>query len=232
VLHNWRVSADTLFGLSISADGQIAAFGCADRTVRAIELSDGKELLNVQPHGDWVFGVAFSGDGKSIISAGRDKCLKLIPLTPGGAIIDVNEPLEPATCLAKNPTEEIVIVGTGNGSPRVYKVSDLATRTEQRKDPNLQKQCERLNGPINAITFSRDGNFFAAAATGEVRIFRKDGSRSAILSGASGPVYAVAFSGDGTKLYVAGFEGKVRVYDTKGGKQLQEFVPTPFKAVH
>jgi WD40 repeat protein len=228
VLHNWRVSTDTLFGLAVSSVGERAAFGCADRSVRAIALADGKEVLNVQSHSDWIFGVAFSGDGKSLISAGRDRCVKIISLEGSGQPVDVNEPQEPATCLAKSPTEEIAVVGTANGQPRIYKVSDLAMRTEQKKDPNLLKQCERLNGPINAISFSRDGAFFAAAATGEVRIFKKDGSRAAILSGASGPVDAVAFSGDGSKVYAAGFEGKVRVYDVKSGKQLQEFVPAAF----
>lgn len=228
VRHNWRVSADTVFGLSVSPDGTLVAVGCADRTTRVIALDDGKEVLNVQAHTDWVFGTALSADGSQVLSTGRDKSLKLIPLAAGGQTTDVNEPEEPGTCVARSPTDGIAVVGSANGSSRIYRITDLKMRTEKQKDPNRVKEVERLSGPVNAIAFARDGTQFAVAATGEARVFKKNGDRSATLAGASGPVYAVAFSPDGTKVYTAGFDATVRVYEAKGGKLVGSFTPTPF----
>ena len=104
-------------------------------------------------------------------------------------------------------------------------------RTEQKKDPNLIKNCERLAGPINAVAFSADGNFFVAGSSGEARVFKKDGSRVAMLAGISGAVNAVEFSPDGAKVFAAGFDGKVRLFDARDGKLILEFVPEPWAKV-
>jgi WD40 repeat protein len=229
IRHNWRTSSDTLFGLSISKDQTQAAFGCADRTLGILNLKDGREVLNLQLHTDWVFGTAFSADGLKLLTTSRDKSLKRIDLPSGNTMLDLAEPLEPGSCLARSPDGKMVVMGTATGSPRLYRVEDLAPRTEKQKDPNLARQCERLKGPVNAVAFSPDGKLFAAAATGEVKVFTDAGNRTASLAGHTGPVNAIAFSPDGKTLFTAGFDSTLRWFDTKSGKLQGEIIPEPWR---
>jgi WD40 repeat protein len=226
--HNWRATNDTLFGLAVSPDGERASFGGADRSVRLLALADGKELLNAQGHTDWVFGTAFAENGSKLVTTGRDKALKLVYLPGGQPTIDVAEPQEPAGCLAVSPAGKVAVVGAANGEPRLYRVTDPVMRTEKQKDPNFVKGCEKVRGPVNAVAFSPDGEWFAAAGTNEAKVYRKTGDRTATLAGHAGPVYAVAFSPDGKRVYTAGFDAKVRVFEATGGKLVREVVPGPW----
>jgi WD40 repeat protein len=54
-------TTDSVFGVSFSPDASKVAVGCADKTVRAFSLSDGREVMKCDNHIDWVFATAFSG---------------------------------------------------------------------------------------------------------------------------------------------------------------------------
>jgi WD40 repeat protein len=232
---NWRVATDLPFGLCLSPSGDRIAFGCADRTGRVLSLADGKELFHVEQHTDWVLGVAFTVDGKTLLTTGRDKAMKLSDARTGRPIEQINEPQEPITCAARHPTQNLVAVGGAGGSTRLYKISDLQKRTDANRDPNRVKELERLNGPVNAVAFSPDGNLLAVAATGEARVFSvKDGRRVATLSASSpgagtgaGPVFAVAFSPDAKRVATGGYDGQVRLFDAEKGTLLKSFIPVP-----
>jgi WD40 repeat protein len=221
------VSGDTLFGVSVSSDGSKAAFGCADRTLRLISLTDGKELLNLPAHTDWVFGTALSGDAMTLVTSSRDKAVKRIGMDLGGSpvIVDIAEPEQPGTCVARNPAGDLAVVGSADGSTRIYRVLDLKPRTEKEKDPNRVRETEKVNGPANAITFSPDGQRFAVAGSGEVKVFGRDGNRIASLGGHDGPVYGIAFTPDAERIYTAGFDARIRLFEVKEGKLVREFAP-------
>ena len=57
------VTFDTVYGASWSPDGSKVAFGCADNTVRAIDVKTGKQVLFMGAHSDWVLDTVFSVDG-------------------------------------------------------------------------------------------------------------------------------------------------------------------------
>jgi WD40 repeat protein len=174
-----------------------------------ISLAGGKELLNIQTHTDWVFGTALTDGGSKLVTTSRDKAVKLIQLPAGQPIVDVAEPKEPGTCLAVSPDGKMAVMGAANGEPRVYRVANPA-------------------GTTNAVAWSPDGEWFAAAGVGEAKVYKKTGERSATLAGHAGPVHAVAFSPDGKFVYTAGFDAKVRVFEAKAGKLAREFVPEPW----
>ena len=60
---SFKISTDSLYGISFSPDGERAAFGGADKVVRIIAVSDGKELMKFDNHSDWIFGTTFTVDG-------------------------------------------------------------------------------------------------------------------------------------------------------------------------
>jgi WD40 repeat protein len=232
LVKSYRMSSDSLYGISFAPDGQSVAFGAADKTVRRLNVADGQLLLEFKAHADWVLGTFFTLDGKQLVSAGRDKAMKLIDVEHSRFVDDINNPLEACISLARHPKEEKVLYGGDLGTARIYKISDNQNRTAGRNDTNRLKEFERQPGPVTAVAFSPDGNAVALGSINEVRVYDagESNKRLATLSGHNGPVYAVAYSPDGAVIATGGFDGNVRLFDAKSGNLIKQFPSVPLKA--
>ena len=227
----YKISTDSLFGISFSADGERVAFGCTDKTVRMINISDGKELLRSDNHSDWVFGTLFTVDGKRLLTGSRDRAMKLINVANGQFVDDINKLIEGVLCIARHPKEDLVAYGGDLGTARIYHISDNQGRTAANNDVNLVREFERQPGPVYAIAYSPDGSQIALGTVGgEVRVYKTaDGTRAATLKGHEGAVFAIAFHPQKSQIITGGFDGKVRVFDSASGNVTTAFVPFPLK---
>ena len=230
-LKSFKITSDSLYGVSFSPDASRVAFGCTDKTVRVISASDGKELMKFDNHSDWVFGTLWTTSGKRLLTGSRDRAMKLIDASNGQFIDDINKLIEGVLCFARHPKEDIVAYGGDQGTARTYKISDNQGRTAANTDSNFLKEFERLPGPVQAIAYSADGNSIAVGGVGgEVRVFNtKDAKRTATLKGHPGAVFAVAFHPSTNQIATAGFDGKVRLFETTKGDLVKEFIPVPLK---
>ncbi|NRA94573.1 MAG: DUF1553 domain-containing protein [Planctomycetes bacterium] len=228
----YRVTNDTLFGVSLSPDKKRIAFGCADKTVRMLDVDTGAEQLLFRNHADWVLGTCFTKDGKRLVSGGRDKAIKIIDLEHGRFVDDINNPIEGVLSLARHPEMDTVVYGGALGTPFIYKISDNQKRTAARRDTNLVHKLERQSGSVHAVAYSNDGKLIAAGGGDPaVRIHdAKSGQRVALLEGHAGAVFGVAFHPDGAEVTTCGQDGKVRVYEARSGKLRRVFTPVPMGA--
>jgi mono/diheme cytochrome c family protein len=233
LVKSYRLSSDSLYGISFAPDGRSVAFGAADKVVRRVNVADGNVLLEFKAHADWVLGTVFTLDGKQLVSAGRDKAMKLIDVEHSRFVDDINNPLEACISLARHPKEERILYGGDLGMARIYRISDNQARTAGRNDTNRLKEFERQPGPVTAVAFSPDGNAAALGSVGEVRVYETgDGTkRIATLSGHTGPVYAIAYSPDGNVIATGGFDGNIRLFDAKTGNLVKQFPSVPIGAV-
>ena len=145
------VTYDSLFGVSWSPDGKRVAFGCTDKSVRAIDAKTGEQVLFQQSHDDWVLGTAFSVDGNHLISVGRDMAAKLIEvatqrfvdnitsITPGALKggIKLSSPIRTATksssaaptaCLASTAWQRITRAQIGDDANLLWELPPLPGR--------------------------------------------------------------------------------------------------------
>jgi WD40 repeat protein len=233
LVKSFKVSIDSLYGVSFSPDSEKVAFGGADKVVRVISINDGEELMKFDNHSDWVFGTAWLTDGKRILSGSRDRAMKLINVSNGQFIDDINKLLEAVLCMARNPKDDTVAYGGENGGARIYKIAENQGRTAANNDVNLIKELERMPGPVQAIAYSGDGaNIAMSGASPEIRIHNaKDGKRLLTLKGPQGATFALAFHPTNGWLASGGFDGTLRIYDTaaKSNHLVRAFVPVPIK---
>ena len=229
LIKSFKISTDSIYGISFSPESERVAIGCADKTVRIIAIKDGKELLKFDNHSDWVFGATFTLNGKRLLTGSRDRAMKLIDASNGQFIDDINKLLEPVLCIARHPKEDVVVYGGESGSTRTYKIAENQGRTAANKDVNLLKEFDRLPGPVHAVAYSADGALIASGGSdSEVRIYNaKEGKRVATLKGHEGAIFTLAFNPRPNQIAAGGYDGKVRIYGTTKGELIKEFVPVP-----
>ncbi len=229
LLKSFKISSDSIYGISFSPESERVAVGCADKTVRIIAVKDGKELVKLDNHSDWVFGTTFTLNGKRVLTGSRDRAMKLIDASNGQFIDDINKLLEPVLCIARHPKEDVVVYGGEAGSTRTYKIAENQGRTAANNDVNIIKNFDRLSGPVHAVAYSADGTLIASGGSdSEVRIYNaKEGKRVATLKGHEGAIFTLAFSPRTNHIAAAGYDGKVRIYETTKGDLINAFVPVP-----
>ena len=231
------ITFDTVYGASWSHDSKLVAFGCADNSLRAIDIEAGKQVLYQGSHSDWVLDTVFSVKGTHLVSVGRDRAMKLTEvaterlednitsITPGalkGGLQAVD----------RHPTKDELLIGGADGTPKLYQMY----RTKERKigdDYNNIRNYGTMPGRIFAVKFSPDGNRVVAGTSfdgkGEVRVYETTGKAVSTFKGINGPIYAIAYHPQEAVVATAGFEGIVHLNDPTTGALIRDLVPVPLK---
>ncbi len=155
------VTFDTLYGVSWSPDSKLVAFGCADNTVRAIEASSGKQVLQMGSHSDWSLSTTFSVKGDHIISGGRDMTVKLIEVAEQRFVDNVTSITPGALkggvlAVTTHPKYEHIITAGSDGLPKVYLIFREVKR-EIGDDAQFIADLFPMTGRVFAARFSPDG---------------------------------------------------------------------------
>ena len=160
---------DTLYGVSWSPDGAKVAFGCADNTVRAIDVKTGQQVLQQGSHSDWPLDTCFNPKGTHVVSVSRDMTSKLTEVATQRFIDNITSITPGALrggigCVVSHPTRDEIVVGGADGKPKVYRIF----RNVERKigdDSNLIRELPALPGRVNSVAISKDGKRIAAVSS-------------------------------------------------------------------
>ena len=66
-----------VYGVAFSPDGTRLAVGCADTTIRLIDVAHRHEVVALRGHTDYVHAVAWSPDGTRLVSGSGDHTVRV-----------------------------------------------------------------------------------------------------------------------------------------------------------
>ncbi|MSU59685.1 MAG: DUF1549 domain-containing protein [Pedosphaera sp.] len=159
------VSYDTLYGVSWSPDSKLIAFGCADNTVRAIEATSGKQVMQMASHTDWAMSTTFSVKGDHVVSGGRDMSVKLTEIAEQRFVDNVTSITPGALkggvlAVATHPKFEEFVAAGSDGLPKVYRIFREVKR-EIGDDAQFIADLFPTTGRVFTVRFSADGKRIA-----------------------------------------------------------------------
>jgi hypothetical protein len=227
--HRLTGHRDQVTCVVLSADGNLALSGSADKSIRRWDVKLGQAISpTFTIHDGPVRGLAVDGAGKLAVSCSGDRVGMRLwgpangmpPPGPGKGIF--NGTTADANCLAMSLKGDRLLSGHGDGRLRIW-------------DVNFGKQLAELPGhsePILAVAVSMDGHQ-ALSAGGKpggrdfvVRYWdatRGTGRPTREFKGHTAPVVGVAFSADGNRALSASHDGTVRVWDIGSADELRSF---------
>lgn len=229
---------DTLYGASWSPDGKLIAFGCPDNTVRAIDSSNGEQVLFNAAHNGWVMDTVFGLKAEHVVSVSRDMSVKLIEFKTQRFVDNITSITPGALkgglyAVDRHPTKDEIVCGGADGVPKIYQM----IRNQKRvigDDHNLIRKFGALIGRVYDVKYNADATRLVACSSlngkGELKVFNVADAKELLkVEVPEGGLFSCDFSPDGKQVVMAGFDGHIRIWNVETQKPVKVFVPVPLK---
>lgn len=177
------------------------------------------ERRRFEGHRRTVEAVAVAPDGRLAASASLDGTTRVWSLAEGQILATLTGPRVPVHAVAFAPDGKALFTGSADGVVRQWDVSGL--RTEFAILDKESAAFPGHKGAVRALVFARNGQLASAGDDHAVILWDvAQATKKATLTGQhEGPVYALAFSPDGTALASAGQDSTVVLWDVAAGKK-------------
>ncbi|HEU5475530.1 MAG TPA: serine/threonine-protein kinase [Actinophytocola sp.] len=200
---------DNVTSVAVSGDGQVAATGSRDGSLRLWDVSQRRQIavLDESEEG-WYRVVSMSADGRLLAAA--DSIRHFVTLW---SVPDRRKVFEvPGAALDTALSRDGKLLAANHGG--VVKIWDTASQAE----------LARFAGADNSLrmTLSPDGTMIAITSKEKVIVHRtSDGAVLATLTGHAEDITDLDFDATGGQLASSAFGGEVRVWDTRSWTQSQ-----------
>ncbi len=197
LLHRFEGHEGKIAGLAVSLDGRWAVSAGWDRTARLWNLGTRQAGPVLAGHAGPVNAAVFSADGTRIFTASADGTVSAWSRAEGQLDRPILQHGWGVNVLARLPDGTIAF-GALNGAAGIL---DAATGALVRDLPSHER-------PVLALTVTeKPGLLAVGGGDGRVRVYRlPDGVEIEEHRNLLGPVWAMAFTGDGTALYYGGLD--------------------------
>ena len=201
---------DEVKSAAVSRDGTLLATGNADGTIVLRDVATGKQMGEpIRGHGAWLLAMTFSPDGTRLLTGDRDGALQLWN-------VNTHQPADPPLPAHRGP---VVGVDFSPDGRRIASMSYLLGENEGNSTDATQLRVTDsssgrpiVDGPTEigyggySLAFRPDGHQIAVGGSDKnIHVFDADTGAvvGSPLSGHTGPVDAVVYSGDGTRIISA-----------------------------
>ena len=200
---------------SFSPDGQKAASGGGDKTVRIWDLDQGKELMRLEGHDDNVNCVAYSPDGNKLVSGSDDNTIAVWDVKAGRILRVLKGHKNIVTSLAFSKSGRLIASGSYDGTVRVWDANSGAI-LKVLGDGKLES--------VRAITFIGKENKVASGGSDRLISFWDIDAGKLIrqAKGHRSDITWLSSSNDGSTIVSASRDLTVRLWDSSTGSELKK----------
>ena len=203
--------------IAFSPDGRLAATAGGDEpSAKVWDPITGEVLYTLSGHTSGIAGVAFSPDGTRLATASWDGTARVWDISPARELLFLPRDLA-AENRGDDQTFEVRYSPDGTRILTDYPKTDSA----KLWDAVSGKELLTIVGHADHLAYSPDGKMVAASNGDTINVFdARTGKQLLTLVGHTDHISGIDFSGDGTRLASAGFDGTVRTWDLATGKTL------------
>ncbi|MDP6442849.1 MAG: hypothetical protein QGG36_05350 [Pirellulaceae bacterium] len=193
-----------VYGLAVSPKGETLASCSADQSIRIWNGVTGAQVRALTGHQGPVYGVAFSADGALLVSCGKDKTVRLWDVSGGRQLKQINVGDGDLYSVAFHPDGRRVVAG---GVDRMLRVVDVFAGTEQSVIKGHKDYIYR-------VRFNATGTrVLSAGYGGNLHVWNLADGQSLHHQRLPTVVNAASYAPDGTRIVVAGGDGRGYVVD-------------------
>jgi WD40 repeat protein len=198
--------------LSFSPGGGFVAAGSISGQVKVWDVENGnRQILSLNAHDDQVNALSFSPDPTLLATGSADGTIKLWNTADGSPARTLTGHAGEVAGVAFSADGKTLASASADQTVRLWDVNGGAPRTI------LENQ-----GRAFAVSFSRDGNFLAAATERAVQLWRAPFNAAPKTIAQTNAVLTLSFSSDSKILAASGRDAVVRLYDAAGGAEKRQ----------
>ena len=175
IVRSWRAHEDTIFAMSLSADGKLLATAGGDKLAKIWDLAGGKEVARLEAHSTQVLCLAFNPDSTQLVTGGADRSLKVWDVKTRENIIALASKTTSFNAISWIAGGPAVFAVTGDGA--LLRYTDMKAHTgRESPDPGHERQLGRAGTALYCLTATSDGGrIFAGSSEGRLLGWDKEG---------------------------------------------------------
>lgn len=211
-VHRFEGHSAKIVDVAVSPDGTMAATASWDRTIRLWDLETFEPGPALEGHEGPVNAVAFGdagedGEAPPLYSASTDGTVRLWDTREGAARRIVYDHGWGINCMVALPGAGRLAFGALNGAAGVIDV----------ETGELAKEMERHEEPVLTLTALAEENLFATgSAGGVIKVWNmEDWSVEEMHQNPYGPIWGLAFTRDGERMYYSGLDDFVSYWQIR-----------------
>lgn len=175
IVNAWTAHEDTIFDLTVSADGRLLATAGGDKLVKVWDLGTQQEIARIEAHAAQVLTVAFNADATQLVTGGADQQLKGWDVKSRDQIMLLGRHTAGINGAAWAPSVPALFAVTDAGG--LLRYSDFKTHSgAQSSDSAKEQKLEATDSALYCVAVTSNGErVFAGAHDGRVLGWNKDG---------------------------------------------------------
>jgi len=174
VARSWPAHDDTIFAMTLNAEGTRLATAGGDRLVRVWDVATGTETAKLEAHSTQVLCLSFNSDSSQLVTGGADRQLKVWDVKTRENTIALAAKTSAFTAVVWNSAGPVFAV-TDDGS--VLRYTDMKAHTgAQSSDTGNERQLGQAGAALYCLASTAGGErIFAGTCDGRVLAWDQDG---------------------------------------------------------